>query len=248
MPPSAAGWGRSEIGGKAADVFDPPGGNPRFGLIYLHGSGLVTLADKPVWTRLLGELNLACVCPHCQLCWWADRVCLAFDTALTPERHVLGNVVPFFAERWKLAPPAVGIAGISMGGQGALRLAFKHPKTFPVVAGISPAIEYHEKYYDGPPLDVMYDSKEQCRQDTAPMHVHPSQYPPHIFFCIDPGDGFWYRGNDRLHEKLSALGIAHECDLTTRAGEHSWTYFNHMAERTERFVAAGLEQESRRLL
>ena len=93
----------------------------------------------------------------------------------------------------------------------------------------------------------MYDSKEQCRQDTAPMHVHPSRYPPHLFFCSDPDDP-WYRGNDRLHEKLAALGVEHECDLETRAGGHSWQYFNHMADRAVRFLYAGLEQQSRRLL
>ena len=94
----------------------------------------------------------------------------------------------------------------------------------------------------------MYDSKEQCRQDTAILHVPPHDYPPHIFIAIDPADGAWYRGNDRLHEKLTALGIPHECDLTTRAGGHSWDYFNHMAERAIRFLIASLEKESRRLL
>ena len=135
-----------------------------------------------------------------------------------------------------------------MGGQGALRLAFKYPQLFPVVAAIAPAIEYHELYGQGTPLDEMYDSKEQCRQDTAIMHVPPHHPPPHIFFCIDPADSRWFRGNDRLHEKLNALGVPHQADLTTRAGGHSWDYFNHMAERVERFVYAGLEQESRRLL
>jgi S-formylglutathione hydrolase len=135
-----------------------------------------------------------------------------------------------------------------MGGQGALRLAFKHPRLFPVVAAISSAIEYHECYGQGTPLDEMYDSKEQCRQDTAILHVHPSHYPPHIFFCIDPTDTAWFRGNDRLQEKLAALGVPHEVDLTTRAGGHSWDYFNHTAGRAVRFVNAGLEQEGRRLL
>jgi S-formylglutathione hydrolase len=94
----------------------------------------------------------------------------------------------------------------------------------------------------------MYDSKEQCRQDTAPMHIHPSRYPPHILYVIDPDDQLWLRGCDRLHEKLNALGVPHTADLTTRAGGHSWDYFNHMAERVIRFLVAGLEQESRRLL
>jgi S-formylglutathione hydrolase FrmB len=93
----------------------------------------------------------------------------------------------------------------------------------------------------------MYDSKEQCRQDTAPMHLHPSHYPPHLFFAIDPDDP-WARGCERLHEKLSALGVPHEMDLATRAGGHSWAYFHHMAGRAVRFLHAGLEHQSRLLL
>ncbi len=242
-------WSRLDIGGKSADVYDLPAAvQPRFAVLHLHGAGLHTLIERPAFTRLFDELRLVCICPHGQRSWWGDRVCTEFDPEVTPERYLLQSVVPFFRQRWNLAPRGIGIQGISMGGQGALRLAFKHPDVFPVVAAISPAIEYYELYGQGTPIDEMYDSKEQCRQDTVPMHVHPSRYPPHIFFGIDPTDAAWFRGNDRLHEKLSALGVSHEFDLTTRAGGHSWDYFNHMAERVVRFVHHGLEQESRRLL
>src|SRR5258708_16625000 len=64
----------------------------------------------------------------------------------------------------------------------------RHPRRSPlfpyttlfrsVVAAIAPAIVYHELYGRGSPLDALYDSKEQCRQDTAVLHIHPSQYPP----------------------------------------------------------------------
>jgi S-formylglutathione hydrolase FrmB len=257
-------WTRLDISGKPADVYDLPASvKPRFGILYLHGGGLETLIDRPAFTRLFDQLQLVCVCPHGQSSWWADRICAEFDPHVTPERHLLQSVMPFFAQRWGIAPRGIGLLGISMGGQGALRLAFKHSDLFPVVAAISPAIEYHELYGQGTPIDDMYDSKEQCRQDTAIMHIHPNRFPPHAFFCIDPDDApptppilggvggggcNWYRGNDRLHEKLSALGVPHQLDLTTRAGGHSWDYFNHMAERAVRFVHQGLEQESRRLL
>jgi len=240
-------WTQVVIAGKKADVFDPP--RPRFGVLFLHGHGLETLRDRPAFSRVLDELGLACVCPFGQRSWWGDRVCAEFDAAITPERHLLDHVVPFFGERWDIRPRAIGLLGISMGGQGALRLAFKHPALFPVVAGISSALDCYEIYGMGSTtLDHMYDSKEQCRQDTAIMHVPPVNPPPHIFFCIDPEDEDWYRGNDRLHEKLSALGIEHTMDLTTQAGRHSWDYFNHMAERAIRFIHQGLEKESLRLL
>jgi S-formylglutathione hydrolase len=214
----------------------------------LHSGGLESLRDHPTFAGLLKEHHLACICPQGQLCWWADRICPEFDRTLTPERFLLDRVVPCFEERWRLAPPALGLLGISMGGQGALRLAFKNPKRFPVVAAISGALDYHDRYGEGTTLDEMYDSKEQCRQDTTLMHIHPSQYPPHLFFCVDPDDERWQRGNDRLHEKLSALGIPHTADLSTRGGGHSWDYFNRMAGPAVRFLVAGLEQESRRLL
>jgi pimeloyl-ACP methyl ester carboxylesterase len=240
-------WSQVEIAGKTVEVFDPSGAPPRFGVLHLHGVGLTTLRDKPAFTRLFDELRVACVCPHGQRSWWSDRVCAEFDPILTAEKHLLDNVLPYFRERWGFGEREVGLQGISMGGQGALRLGFKHPQRFPVVAGIASAIDYHDLYGQGSPLDEMYDSKEQCRQDTAPLHLHPVHNPAHIFFCVDPED-LWVRGNDRLHEKMTALGVPHEIDFTTRAGGHSWDYFNHVAERVVRFVVAGLEHESRRLL
>ena len=80
------------------------------------------------------------------------------------------------------------------------------------------------------------------------MWLPPYDYPPHLFFCIDPDDSDWYRGNDRLHEKMNALGVPHAMDLTTRAGGHSWAYFDHMASTVVGFLHESLDKESRRLL
>jgi enterochelin esterase-like enzyme len=240
-------WSSVDIAGKPADVYDPANGRPRFALIYLHGIGQETLVDRPVFSNLFDELGLGCIVPRGGYTWWSDRLLLEYDAARTAEKYVTDDVVPFAHRRWQLPPRAVGLFGVSMGGQGALRIAFRHPDDYPVVAAISPAIDYHEYYGQGNSLDIMYDSKEQARQDSAILHIHPSQFPPHIYFCCDPDDD-WHRGVDRLHEKLSALGVSHECDLTTQAGGHSWDYYNAFAERVVRFLKEGLDQESRRLL
>jgi S-formylglutathione hydrolase len=233
-------WRDEQIAAKPADVYEPPGlTKPRFGVLFLHPVGLETLRDRQPWTQLLDRWQMPCVCPHTGRSWWTDRICPEFDPQLTAEQHILRNVLPYFEQRWGLRPRSIGLVGISMGGQGALRLAFRHPTLFPVTAGISSALDYHEIYGEGTPLDEMYDSKEQCRQDTAPMHVHPSRYPPHLFFASDPREAFWHRGSDRLHEKLNALGVPHEIDFAPDPGT---------AERAVRFLCAGLEQEGRRLL
>src|SRR4029453_11100460 len=131
-------WSQQSIGGKTADVFDPPGA-PRFAVIFLHGIGLETLADNPVYTNALEQFNLACVCPHGQRSWWLDRVCPEFDPVVAPAKYLPESRVPFCRSRWKLGPRALGVFGISMGGQGALRLALRHPQVFPAAAGIASA-------------------------------------------------------------------------------------------------------------
>lgn len=241
------GWSSLSALGKVVEAFDPPQ-MPRFGVLYLHPLGLEMLSDNAAFTDELRRRNLACLAPHGKQSWWLDRICRDFDSHVTPERFLLEHVVALFESRWNLRPRNLGVFGISMGGQGALRLAFRHPKEFPVAAGIASAFDFHEWHGQGSPLDDMFDSKEQARQATALMEIHPYEYPPQLFFAIDPNDHPWFRGNDRLHEKLTALGIPHTIDLTTEAGGHSWGYFNHMAGPTLRFLHEALEKESRRLL
>jgi S-formylglutathione hydrolase len=240
-------WTEIAINGKPADVFEPES-RPRFGLLFLHDTDGETLRDRPVFTDLCNELRLAVVCPQGKESWWLDRMCPEFAASTSAENHVVKGVLPYFGERWAIPARGVAIMGVGMGGQGALRLAFKHRGLFPVVAGIAPALDFHELYGQGTPLDDMYESKEQCRQDTALLHVPPHDYPPHIYFCIDPADRRWFRGNDRLHEKLNALGIEHRFDFAVQGGGHSWEYYNRMAEPALRFLFEGLEAESRRLL
>lgn len=231
-------WTTQEIGGRAAAVYVPVGtARPRFGVLYLHDMAAESPRERPGLQSLLDELRLACVAPSGGLCWWTARVCPEFDPVLTPERHLLDRVLPWVREQLGLGPRTLGLFGYGMGGQGALRLAFRHPQTFSVVAAIDAAIDHHELYGRGTPLDEMYDSKEQCRQDTAILHVPPSHGPAQVFFAADP-ESPWHRGNDRLHEKMAALGAAHEAVLEP----------GDQLGRALQFVRDGLVQESRRLL
>ena len=242
------GWKSATIAGKRADLFTPSQSSPRFGR---------SICIAPVNNRSRTNRHI----PSCSKNWGLAASArtatphggpiesvASFDPTMTAERFIVECVAPEAVDAWQLCAAQIGVFGISMGGQGALRIAFKHSALFPVVAGIASAIDYHQYYGQGTPLDEMYASKEQVRQDTALMHIHPSEQPRHIFFCCDPDDSEWFRGNDRLHEKLMALGVAHECDLETRAGGHTWQYYDHVAERVLRFLVAALEQESRRLL
>jgi pimeloyl-ACP methyl ester carboxylesterase len=230
-------WSTIEIAGKPVDIFEPvPGGELRFCLLFLHDLSKETPRSNPVLTQQLAELKLACVCPRGGPCWWADRVCSNFDAKQPPERYVLEQVRPWIGHVWGLRDGEIALAGIGMGGQGVLRIAFKHPEQFSVLAALDAAIDHHELYGEGTELDAIYTSREQCRQDTATLHVDPAKQPRHIWFAADPASR-WFRGNDRLHEKLTALGVPH----TFHVGSPS------VAEML-RFVMEALERESRRLL
>ena len=115
-------WTQEKIADKTVDFFDPSGSNaPRFAILFLHDGGLETLVDKPTFTGVLDKLQLGCACPHGKHSWWTDHIWPAFDPRLTAEQHVIRNVLPVIHQRWQLGPRAVGLLGISMGGQGALR-------------------------------------------------------------------------------------------------------------------------------
>jgi S-formylglutathione hydrolase FrmB len=170
---------------------------------------------------------------------------------MTAETYVLGPVLDYIASEFKTASPRIGLLGTSMGGQGVLRLSYRFPDRFPVVAAISPAIDYYLKMYDpddDDPLLEMYEDPEDARQDTAILFIHPLNWPRHQFFCCDPSDRRWFDSADRLQMKLSSLGVMCEHDLETSAGGHGFAYYNHMAARTIDFIVNGLNSEQLRVV
>ena len=228
-------WSTLDIAGHPVDLFEP-GSRPRFALVCLHDADGRTLRDDSAATFLLKHHGFACVCPRGGQSWWSSRACATLDAIKSAESWVVDDVLPAILARWSLAANAIALTGIGMGGQGALRLGFKHPERFPTVAVLDAALDHYELYGEDTPLDEMYNSREQCRQDTAILHIHPVRQPRHIWFAADPASR-WFRGSDRLHEKLFALGVAHT--FAEKNGDWDKLFL---------FMKDALETESRRLL
>ncbi|HEY3963013.1 MAG TPA: alpha/beta hydrolase-fold protein [Planctomycetaceae bacterium] len=242
------GWQQVEIAGKRADVFHPMQPSAEnFSVLFLHGHARVTLKDNAVYTSHLERLGLVCVCPHGQRSWWGDRVCREFDSRVTPAAYVREKLLPWMQEHIGSAPPAIALLGVSMGGQGALRLAYRFPDQFPIVAALAPSVDFQIWHGRGLPLDEIYPTAEAARQDTATLLLHPLHWPRHQLLMCDPTDADWFEGTERLASKLYSTGIPFDSDLATRHGGHSWDYFNHLAPRVMEFLHDRLQQESRRL-
>jgi pimeloyl-ACP methyl ester carboxylesterase len=243
-------WSEIAIAGHACHIYVPPKPSAHgFTVMYLHGLHLARLADHPIFEQLFEQHGLRCIAPVTRRSWWTDRICREFDPHVSAERHVLDRVLPWLAENWNARPPRIALLGTSMGGQGALRLAYKHPNVFPVVAAISPAVDYQWKMEQegDETLEQMYDDPEQARQDTATLHIHPLNWPRHQWFTCDPADYRWHESADKLRMKLYSLGVPYEADLETTGGGHSWEYYERMAEPAISFIADRLERERLRV-
>lgn len=233
-------WSTTEVAGRRVDVFDSEEESPAGCVLFLHGHGGVGLTENDVFSGLFRDHRLVAVCPEGGRSWWLDRVCPDFHAETTPVEWLRNSVVPFIESRWQISAPRIALLGVSMGGQGALQLAYQRAREFPVVAALSPAVDFHQLYGQGLPLDGMYQTREDARQDTAVLNLHPLAWPRHQFFCCDPADTDWFDGCSRLAMKLSSSGIMYERDLTTSAGGHSWDYFNRMAPVAVEHIAKGL--------
>lgn len=236
-------WQRLRGAGRELELFVPAGAESLAGVVlFLHGHGEVLLSDNPVFTRLFQQHRLAVVCPSGRRSWWLDVVCEEFDPEVTPQQWLVQSLVPWIAETLQVEPPRIALLGVSMGGQGVLQLAYRQAMKFPVVAAISPAVDFHQLYGAGIPLDQMFPDAEAARQATVVLNLHPLQWPRYQYFCCDPADMEWYDGVSRLGMKLSSSGILHERDLLITGGGHTWEYFNRMAERALEHVVRGLGQ------
>lgn len=244
------GWSRETVEGHECELFAPPVPGPHgFTVLYLHGMHQVMLSGNQVYTREFARHGLRVIAPLTARSWWADRISPDFDPVVTAEKYVMKSVLPWLDKAWNARPPQIALLGTSMGGQGALRFAFKFPQIFPTVVALAPAIDHQSRYFDEDEeiLPQMYDSPESVRQDTATLHLHPLNYPRNCWFACDPEDYPWHESADRLRSKMYASGIPHDCDLETTGGGHTWEYYNHMAPIALDYIAERLERERLRV-
>lgn len=247
--PSHSHWTTVSIAGHACDVHAPSDPLPGRGLISLHDLDGPALRDDDTARACVEAARLPVIAPRTGRSWWLDKIIPSFDAGITPEQYVVGPVRDELRSRFGVTSPGIALLGIGMGGQGALRIAYRHPASFPVAAAVSPAIDFHVAMResgsrdDGERFDTLWElfgDVERARQETCILHVHPLNWPRHQFFASDPADLAWHDGAARLHSKLVALGIPH----TARLERHT-TEANLAAALA--FIQAALDQESRRV-
>ncbi len=227
-------WNTFDLAGKPAERFLPDGGPPRHTVVFLHGYDGTGLRDNADYTQEFERHRLDVICPRGPRCWWCDAIYPPFDSEVSPVEF-LAHEIPKLTDRTKL-----GVFGIEMGGQGALQLAYRHARTFPVVAAISPKVDFDDWHGLGTSLDEIFPDSEAARQATATLHIHPLDWPRHHLLLCDPADIYCRDGVTILASKLSSSGIAFEDDLRTTHGGYGWEYANAMAGKVVGYLAEKL--------
>ncbi len=214
-----AGWRPQTIAGIPALALPRPA----------NGVGAVVMLPDLDWPdrNASGPEDLAAIAEqlqaaHCGAvlplarCWWIDRPDPQTAEFPTPLAFITGAVIPWMAER---ASPGLRLAafGVGLGGQGAMQLAYRFPQQFPVVAAVSPAVDFHRLHASSPQLQAWFETEERARQETATLRLHPLNWPPHQWFSC-PRTDWRFDGCERLASKLGSSGIPYAADLDPAGG------------------------------
>jgi S-formylglutathione hydrolase FrmB len=142
----------------------------------------------------------------------------------------------------------LGINGDSMGGYGALNVAFKHPDVFGSVSAHSAAIypvdpeqlpdrikgfaQQWKPVYDWP-IDVKHWKEWNPLELAATVPAETLQSLQIYFDCGDQDRFGFNKTNQELHDTLEKRGVKHEWHL--RSGGHGRDYFSEYAHESMRF-------------
>ncbi len=241
-------WFPKDASGRVCWIYEPPRRHPnRLVVLFLHDRGDDVRQSRPSLLRQLDRHGLTMVAPCTGDTWWLDCNVPGRWEDQTPQQYLSHVAISSIQEWLEVEPPRIAALGMGMGGQGALMLAYRQPRRIPVVAAISPAVDFHllVPEYD-PVLTETFGDREWARQHTAILHVHPLNYPPKQFFCCDPMDYEWFDSSDRLRMKLGSIGVPFECELELSCEGDRNAYADAMAERAVEFLVSGLEAELRK--
>ena len=217
-----------------AVVVTPEGytSNTSYPVVYLlHGAGdnyAGWINRVPSLKQYADNFKLIIVCPDGNVTSWY------FDSPVDPawkyETYVSTELVAFIDQKYKTIKDRKGraITGLSMGGHGALYLAFRHQDIFAAAGSMSGGVDIK-------PFPLNWDiakrlgSKDQYPERWKANSVIDQLHllvPNRLAIHIDCGrDDFFYEVNMKLHEQLQYNNIPH--DFTIRPGAHNWEYWTN---------------------
>ena len=194
------------------------------------------IADKGIAEGAFPSCIL--VIPDGKVSWY----CNSFDGKDRWEDMFINELIPFVEKQYRIRAKKEfrAVAGLSMGGYGALGLSMRNPDLFSSCIALSSGTfsdqeittqsddTYHTYFKNIFGNDLKGDARlTDAWKANSPLHlIHTvsAEKLKGIRFYIDCGDDdFLYKGNSLLHIGMRELNIPHE--YRVRNGSHSWSYW-----------------------
>ncbi len=124
------------------------------------------------------------------------------------------------------------IAGLSMGGFGALRMGIKYHDKFSGVSGLSSITVIEEMaLFVEEALDAYNQTETENESVYQTIVKHKNNLPPFRFDCGKEDE--LIEGNRKLHQQLNDLNISHT--YKENSGKHEWIYWETHIKETMAF-------------
>lgn len=203
-----------------------------FPVIYLlhgYGGSYNDWVNKaPAIKDLADQYSLIIVCPDGgKGSWYWDS---PEDQAFKFETFVASELVNWVDSNFKTKKNREGraITGLSMGGHGALYLAFKHQDVFGAAGSTAGGVDIRPfpLRWDMSKRIGSYAENKQRWEDHTVINMTHLLTPGSLELIIDCGIGdFFYQVNENLHDLLLERNIAHT--YITGPGAHNWDYWKN---------------------
>lgn len=191
------------------------------------GNQNVWLAHQPRIKDMADRYGMIIVHPDGRNTWYMDSY---VHPGVKMESFFIEDLVPYIDKNYPTDPvPAKrAITGLSMGGHGALYLAFRHPDVFGNAGSMSGGVDirpFPGQWNLDDALGSFQEHPERWEAATV-VNLVKDIKPGQINIYFDCGvDDFFAQVNENLHRALLEAGIPH--DYVSRPGAHTWEYWNN---------------------
>jgi S-formylglutathione hydrolase FrmB len=211
------------------DNYATAGELPVVYLLHGHSGNYTDWVKKAKgFEKMADDYQMIIVCPDGGFgSWYWDS---PVDEKFKYDTYVSDELVKFIDGKYKTIKDkrGRGITGLSMGGHGALYLAFRHQDVFGAAGSMSGGVDirpFPENWDMAKRLGSYAEHPENWEKYTVINMTHLLTAKS-LALIIDCGtDDFFYKVNQNLHELLAVRNIPH--DFISRPGAHNWTYWNN---------------------